>query len=267
MGSSHSVRTCTFPAIETQHNTNCSTRDWVLSQKEENADKLVYGYIHLFHGHHFPPELVNLCLLFYLLGESFNAKLHGENIQIVSSNKAILHLSSSSSICGSNIIDTQQHPSSIFSWTIKLYANGPAKMQLGIGILSTCDHINRHCHCNRIINSNCFAYDQSQCSYFSLYTTTGYCTLDSSNSLSKVNGFNHDALLVYNADSVKDNIIRMELNTKYRIIKYYINGFDAGVAYNQIDFTKKYRFAVCLYKKDTIIEIIDFAISDDTSWH
>ena len=44
-----------------------------------------------------------------------------------------------------------------------------------------------------------------------------------------------------------DDIVKMELNTKYGYIKYFINNIDKGIAYRNIDFDKNMKYRLCLW--------------------
>ena len=68
----------------------------------------------------------------------------------------------------------------------------------------------------------------------------------------------------YAKEFCSGDIIKIEVNTKYKTIKYNINDKDFGIACNNINFENntKYNFVVSMYEKDDCVELVDFKITN-----
>ena len=54
------------------------------------------------------------------------------------------------------------------------------------------------------------------------------------------------------------DLVEMELNTKKKTIKIYINGNDQGTAFDDVDIDREYNMGITLSQKDTSVQIVEF---------
>ena len=182
------------------------------------------------------PELVNFIILYYYyMAETLRCNTkHATNI---SSDGTILQIEKAeSNIFGS--IDIEADGDFLFSWTFKIICS---KSCIYIGIIDAAIE-------NEIPSGHFFIeMDQSDDKRF--YGAEGdfkWCHL-------------HD-ILEYDEEWRGSDIVKMELNTKQKTIRYYKGDQDQGIAFEDIDFSNdvKYHLAVTCYHKGESLKLIDF---------
>ena len=246
----------------------------VLSIIDERTKKIVNGYIHqiehIFHDIYIhniiPVGIVNLCTLFYFqFIEEFSADLCAQNISLSSSNNDKLTIASKvngsdeawETMYGSIIVDSHLYPMSKMEWTIKICASQYLQFFM-IGLMEYAT--------NPIFDGYCFV---------SLSKSKFYAWMNSTqNTWHQLKNNDYDAnvrilrgKIANNQDTNmlmtnQDNILKLVLNTKQKTIAYYGNSIAYSKMFDNIDVSRKYRLAICVYNKNTVIEIVNFRISD-----
>ena len=96
-----------------------------LKNVDVKSKKIVIGFIRLSHMM-IPIDIINLCILFYAICESFGK--HGEYLHISDSENGVESViveqkerESGQTVLGSFVIDTQQLAKSVIEWTFKIY--------------------------------------------------------------------------------------------------------------------------------------------------
>lgn len=222
-----------------------------LAQIDNKSTKLVFGYIRLTHScllssnrYELPIGIVHICLFYYHLTEEFDVSKHSDDID-VTIDSAINKTSEWNSVYGLVHIDKETFNDNIITWSIRIHAkNDPV---LEIGILEVKEREN-HSE-NFFVAKDGYCYGLYVTSYSQILDT--HITFECSSKLGKIRI----------EPNSSDNLIRMELNVKNKTIKYYMNGVDFGIAWNDIDFSTKYSLCISLLKLDASVKLEKFEIS------
>ena len=138
---------------------------------DETAKSLVIGFIRIV-AMDIPIDIVNICLLFYLIiVDTFDRKLCGKLIHISNSKENGYHDTVAqatistvyNSVIGSFIIDAAKYTNCIIQWTLNVHSSTKEfvdKIMFGIGIVEDngCVDVNSYCFGSRHIYSDYINY-------------------------------------------------------------------------------------------------------------
>eukprot|EP01084_Bolivina_argentea_P285526 489659_1 len=179
------------------------------------------------------PKLVNYIILFYYQSaEVFT--LYGSGMNFDTNNNIITKVNGLSAETAYGNIDIRANNTQCrYLWIIKILSTEKGRVYIGV------DSSNKiHLHTNYTIsNASC---------YYSYGNGRKY-----SNELpgGKLYGY-----MFYNRF-----IIKMEINTKQKTLKYYTNGIDEGIAFQDINFKNTtYHLAITMQDKNDSVQIIKF---------
>ena len=184
---------------------------------------LINGYIRLKYTNNNVPVVINyICLLYYLLKDKFGK--HGRSLKLSSSNQnstdfdIVVHDNRSdwNTVYGTVEIDTSKYKNGIASWTVKV---GDPEILIGI------DSSN-HRHIDRYLTGD----DEDP--YYAWYGLTG-C-------LHQLGSYHYKEKMFVGGD-----VIKVELNIAKAILKFYKNGEDINLQFDNIDTSKIYSVVVC----------------------
>ena len=222
--------------------------------------KLVTGFIRL-SSKDIPMDIVNLCLSFYVMVETFHAELHGQDLVVSNSEDGNEHLvltykknETWQSAMGSFNIDSSSYKDSIIQWTLKLAPLTFSFFGFVIGIVEeTKDHN---------FDSQLFGNLRKQKNY-------GWQILVSERLqflIQKRMGKDGEFQMFSSSDPIlrkgqnEDNIFNLMLKIPNKSLACVVNGKELE-SFENIDMTVFYRLVLAFYTKGTMVEIIDFEIS------
>ena len=185
-----------------------------------------------------PPLIYYLVIGYYHNPEYF--ALFPESITINDDKNKAIHnpqTISGISIFGNMKISKNMH-SNKFIWTIKI--SGPSSgLAIAIGIdADSSKNVEKLFDCNKNADGPFYAYE-SELFYGSRQTNLNYYT-------PKEQSISHAEYGVSYAADNEDHTLKMELNTKNKTLRYYVNGQDQGVAINDVmlDNNEEYTLAI-----------------------
>ena len=195
-----------------------------------------------------PVDVIHMILIYYFIRERFSRTAQALIITDTYNNTKIKNIARGwQTALGSFIIDIAKYPSTtVFQWRFKLVS---ADAAITIGIM---EHIkdkplNIEEYVYFRVDRFCYAWSQG-------YYSTSFETHDG-HSYSYA-GFDDEAM----DRNGNDNDIIMTLNVNAKTIEYTINDTQCGIAFRNIDLSRKYKLAICLGKGE--VEIVDFCISE-----
>ena len=225
-------------------------RDKINSIQERNK-KICFGYIHETQQqlpsnnsyYNIPDLIVFLCILYYSNPECFT--VYGNDITITDEWSAKNHAKTDSynTAYGNVQIDGNKHI--LYEWTFKIYFQS-IKFTMVIGIDSS----------NKYFKNSKYTVSINKYPHYS--NCNG--TISSNKQCDNVEEFFRRLLYEQNRWKIGD-IIKMEINTKNKTIKYKHNDKDLGIAYKNIDFTnnKIYNLAIFLYAEKAAVQLLNFS--------
>ena len=221
-----------------------------LAQIDSKSIKLVAGYIRLAQSHllsdqyELPIGIVYICLFYYFLTEEFDTKKHSDDIEVTRT-IAINESGEWNSIYGLIHIDKQTFSDNIITWDVRIFAKNDPVLEIGIlEVKEREDH-----------SENFFVSKNGRC--YGLYVTSYSHILDSH--LDWANNASFGKIRLQSDSS--ENLMKIELNVKHATLKYYMNGIDFGVAWDNIDFSTKYTLCIPLLKGDASVMLENFKVS------
>lgn len=226
------------------------------------SKKIAFGYIRRIETKQLnsscleiPIEIKNLCVIYLYQTEEFDTSHHGSSIKISSSadnkyNDIASNFDKYNWDCvyGTIIVDALKNEYSIYKWTFKFTFDDKYGTPPSIGIVSNDGEWPKEKYC--FMRGKKYKYD-----YYGWQTAWG--TLRNFNETKRNQKYDDDD--TYPRMKTGDIII-MELNVKRRILKYYKNGVDLGIAFRDIDLEKyKYKLAISIYTPQHTIQIVNFS--------
>ena len=187
-----------------------------------------------------PPLVVYLTILYYYIREYFTKCGVGMKINETGDKIDTISLEGESTAYGNIEIDGSSNR--IYRWKIKIMSIPQYSPIIAVGIDSS----------NKKWLNRYFYFKHQDSSYY-VYKFTrnrGFKYRNSRNEYANNYGHGIDV----------GDIITMELDTNKKMIRFYHNGEDQGIAFENIDFSenKKYHMAVFLYDPDICLQLIDF---------
>eukprot|EP01084_Bolivina_argentea_P209773 357244_1 len=205
-----------------------------LKDVDQSTKDIVTGYLQhcrkLFSNNFYPniPSLVtHLCMQYYFIAEYFSA--HGSIIYLNEKRTiATINENGYDECCAYGNIAITNNTPAIYKWHFRMI-HPYSTIYIGI------DSSNKKCITAQYKN---FTYcRQNSCSF---YACSGTGTIYS-------NTLGYSRANYADMDWRTDDIVIMQLNAKKKTLKYYLNGIDKGIAFENIEFKDtQYHMAVCI---------------------
>ena len=170
-----------------------------------------------------PQELIDLCMIYYFIGEHFAILV--KNVEISDEGMTVTAPTEPTAAFGHLVVDCNKS-SSIYRWTLKITN---LSMQVAVGVVDANQM-------DIFLNNTHFMYERSATNYAYGYSGRFY---DSGRDGTQGSGYNND------------DTVTIELNSKNKTISFYTNGKFAG----DIKAIKplQYKLAVHLYGSEAPI--------------
>ena len=180
-----------------------------------------------------PSVILHLCMIYYMTTEHFI--LH-DSISLNDEKTIIKATKQGFKTIYGNIKISNYYPT-IYKWCFKIIAKRDA---ICIGIDSS----------NKKYIDNDFSSPNVNSNPFYAYYN---------------GGLKYGHKISFNGEKYADpwgvgNKIKMELNTKTKTLKFYVDNKDQGIAFYGIDFGRKYNMAVFMYAQFDSVQLLDFQI-------
>ena len=226
----------------------------LLKEIRQNDKDLLSGFIRKYVSDkiHIPDGIMQLCLIYYLIFEQWDADNKGDLIQIVERYKAICqckYIYEYQTILGTQICKTGLH-----HWTLKLLQYDSKEEEHGanwnniVGIVGT-DQIKNGANLNDYLT-----YSGT---YDSTFFFVGWVVSMNSGIIYKKD--TQDPCQKYGeAFKTKNGTIDINLDLNKGTLGFVINGTDYGVAYDNIDPDGEYKLFITLNKEGTAFEIVSY---------
>ena len=221
----------------------------IIKNVDQRSMNLINGYIrssqHLIKDKIIPQDVINLCVMYYVIAEFFVAC--GTSMVISSKafkNDSIIGLVEAgwNTSYGKVIIDMNNTPNTIYRWMIEINSSKPSIMIGLVAVFNFRLTDLQSCISNAI--SHFYGYTGKRCEYYAWYPATGLFSNSASTKIS--------ASKKYEADIPQNCEIIMELNCKARTLRFIVDETDYGVAFGKVYRKQNYRFGISIGGNSTV---------------
>ena len=239
---------------------------------DDRSKLIVSGYIHNIEKKSnsniiIPDEIINICLIYYFIFESFHQTLHSKNIILKANDIGMENMIATSNhdlrwimVYGDFIVNAAEYAHCIFEWTLNLRFKAE-EIAFGIGIIESCNEVDTNLEEYGFGRGRPFTnYGWHMVYLFGPPTIRRVAKEDryvniEKNKRSKITNKNF-----LKQDEDKGNKVMVQFDIKKKTLKCWINDEDIGIGHEEVDITKAYRFGVAVYYKSARVEIIEFKI-------
>ena len=246
-----------------------------LNHVDERSKKIVIGFMRLSEAM-IPIDIINLCILFYAISESFDK--HGKLLHISDSENGMKDViveqktrESSQSVLASFVVDTEQLATSAIEWTFKIHPTTIKQLSRLIMYVGIVDGSEKTIT-NFPLDNYAFGAGKS-------YRNYGWrCRVRRENTMrEKINQWIHQrshtfksdrryqdnaAVTVFKSGDNEVNTIQLRMDIPKKSLLMIVNDKKDGIKkFENVDMTGLYRMALSMRAPCFKIEIVDFQIN------